>query len=168
MVTSLAKGDNCAAHDTNELTGQIAMRHIHAIAAILAMLSLPAVAADPSVPTRFGPISIAGGNALTFRGKPLSPAVTGNSGLQVFPADVHPIGDVDAVVVTDVGGAMCPAQFLVFAVSKMGVTVSKRFGNCSEALDAKVVGGKLVMTQPGKTGGTDRWIWDAATGMVVK
>lgn len=129
-------------------------------------MTIPVMAADRTVATRFGAIGVHG-LALTFQGKPLSPPVNGNSGLKVFPGDVHPIGDVDAVVITDVGGAMCPAQFLVATVSQAGVRVSKEFGNCSEALDARAVGGKLVMAQPRKTGGIDSWVLDPATGAIM-
>jgi len=138
------------------------------VVALLAALSLPALAADPAAPTRFGAVGVAGGNALTFSGKPLTPPVSGNSGLQVFPANVYAVADVDLVVVTDVGGSFCPSMFFVAAVSKAGVKVSKEFGNCSEALDAKVVGGKLVITQPAKkAGAVDSYVFDAASGVVT-
>jgi len=139
-------------------------------AVALALLALPARATDPSVPTRYGTIGVANGIALTYQGKSLSPPVTGNSGLQVFPGSVYQLGDIDAVVVTDVGGSFCPSRFLVAAVSKKGIRVSKEFGNCSEAILTEVVGGKLIMTQSSKmkAGTLDRYVYDPALGVVME
>ena len=128
----------------------MAVRHLPVVAAAIVALSLPALAAESSVPTRYGPVGVANGNDLTFQGKPLSPAIHGISGLAVSRDRIYPVGDVDLVIVTDTGPPPCPFRFRIATVGKSGTRVTKAFGNCGKDLTVKVVAGELNMTLPSR------------------
>jgi hypothetical protein len=133
------------------------------------MSLISAIAGEIAVPTRFGSVGVSN-NALTLQGSPIEPRIEGNSGLMITPADVYQAGDTDFVVVTDVGGTLCPAQFRVAAVTKTGVKVTKPFGNCSEAIEVKVSGGTLIMKQRSKTKpeGADTYVYDLTIGLMTE
>lgn len=128
-----------------------------------------ASAVDGTVPTRYGVVGVSNG-ALTFRSQPVEPRIEGNTDLMVAQANVYRIGDVDVVLVTDVGGALCPSRFLVVAVTRAGAKVSPVFGNCGEAIDVKVEDGRLHMVQPPRGGerAEDVYVFDAASGVVTE
>ena len=114
--------------------------------AVVAGLSAPALAGNDSVSTRFGTVGVSA-NLLTFNGAPVSPHVAGNNSIDLNHT-VYQVGDVDAVLVGDIGGSMCPERFWVALVSKAGVRMSPEFGTCSEDVSVKAVGGKLNLIQP--------------------
>ena len=136
--------------------------------AVLVGLTGAAQAQDHVVPTRFGAVGVVHCNSLTFRGKAFSPAIVRDNGLQVTPGDVHPIGDVDAVVVTDIGASACGPKFFVLTIGKTGVKVSDEFGNCSEVLETRVKKGKLQFSQlvRGQAGRMDHFVFDPATNAI--
>jgi hypothetical protein len=141
---------------------------IAAVAACLAWAA-PAIAADGVVTTRYGVVGVSNG-ALTFRGRPMEPRVEGNAGLMVAQADVYRVGEADLVLVTDVGGSFCPSRFRVVAVTRTGAKPSALFGNCGEAIDVKVEGGRLRMTQPppGGHSGEDVYVFDVVSRAVTE
>lgn len=120
------------------------------VAAVVALIMPPMIAAAEEVSTRFGLLSVEG-KSLTFEGIPVG--VEGNDALRIFPGNVYRIGDEDIAIVTDIGGTICPAQFRVVTITEMGVTaITAPFGNCSEALDVEVTDARLVMSQPATAG----------------
>lgn len=140
-----------------------------AVTAVCLAWATSAAAADGAVSTRYGEIGVSGG-ALTFHGRPVRPPVEGNSGLVVMPSEIYRVGEADLVLVTDVGGSLCPARFRIVTATGTGVKVSSLFGNCGEAIDVQVEGGKLRMTQPpyGGQGGGDVYLFDVTSGVVTE
>jgi hypothetical protein len=128
-----------------------------------------ASAIDGTVSTRYGEVGVHNG-ALTFRGQPVEPRVEGNTDLMVTQANTYRIGDVDLVLVTDIGGALCPARFRAVAVTRAGATVTPVFGNCGEAIEVKVDDGRLRMVQPprGGEGAEDVYVFDVVSDHVTE
>ena len=135
---------------------------------LLGLLSTPAWAADSFVETRFGMVGVSN-NTLTFRGKAIEPKVAGNSGLSVATAKVCQIGEADLVLVTDIGGTLCPARFRVAMFTRESVTVSEPFGNCSEVIEGRLSGDSLILTQPSleRSDVSDVYRLTPASGMAV-
>lgn len=140
-----------------------------AATAIWLAWTMSASAIDGAVSTRYGEVGVSGG-VLTFRRWPVEPRIEGNTDLMVAQANVYRIGDVDLVLVTDVGGALCPSRFRVVAVTRAGAKVTPVFGNCGEAVEVKVEDGRLRMVQPpcGGKGAEDVYVFDAASGTVTE
>jgi hypothetical protein len=90
--------------------------------------------------TRYGMVSVREeDNLLLFKGKPVTPAVEGNSGLSIV-AD-YQVGQSDVLLLQDTGGSACPAMFRFITVNAAGLRASPEFGTCSDiiypSMDAK-------------------------------
>lgn len=90
--------------------------------------------------TRYGMVSVREeDNLLLFKGKPVSPAIEGNSGLSIV-AD-YQVGQSDVLLLQDAGGSACPAMFRFITVNAAGLRASPEFGSCSDiiypSMDAK-------------------------------
>ena len=72
------------------------------------------------------------GNLLLFKGKPVSPAIEGNNGLDIVAN--YEIGQSDVLLLQDTGGTACPALFRFITVSAAGVRVTPEFGTCSDII----------------------------------
>lgn len=90
--------------------------------------------------TRYGMVSVReDDNLLLFKGKPVIPAIEGNSGLSIV-ADFQ-VGQSDVLLLQDTGGSACPAMFRFITVNASGLRASPEFGTCSDiiypSMDAK-------------------------------
>ena len=90
--------------------------------------------------TRYGMVSVREeDNLLLFKGKPVTPAIEGNSGLSIV-AD-YQVGQSDVLLLQDAGGSACPAMFRFITVNAAGLRASPEFGSCSDiiypSMDAK-------------------------------
>ena len=90
--------------------------------------------------TRYGMVSVREeDNLLLFKGKPVIPAIEGNSGLSIV-ADFQ-VGQSDVLLLQDAGGSACPAMFRFITVNAAGLRASPEFGSCSDiiypSMDAK-------------------------------
>jgi hypothetical protein len=103
--------------------------------------------------TRYGILSTNDSNALTFRGKEVSPKTVGNNSLSIL--DSFKFGDSDVVLVRDDGGDACPAMYYFATVTAAGVSMSGRFGSCSDLAVVKQCGNSLLVTMPDYTGDRD-------------
>lgn len=97
--------------------------------------------------SRFGELSIDAENVLTFKGKPVSPLIQGNSSLSL--ADYQQGKASDIYVVQDTGGTACPAQYYFVTLSAEGVKQSKAFGTCSDLLKTQKNGEGIIVSMPG-------------------
>ena len=96
---------------------------------------------EKMVKTRFGVVSVREeDNLLLFKGKPVAPAIEGNSSLSIVAN--YEMGQSDVLLLQDNGGTACPARFRFITVSAAGLRTTPEFGSCSDIIyptsDAKV------------------------------
>ncbi len=88
---------------------------------------------EKSLKTRFGVVSVReDGNLLLFKGKPVVPAIEGNSSLAIVAH--YEIGPSDVLLLQDTGGTACPALFHFITVSAAGLKATPEFGTCSDII----------------------------------
>ena len=88
---------------------------------------------DKSIKTRYGVLSVRDeGQLLMFKGKPVMPAVEGNSGLGIVAQ--YEQDKTDLVLIQNTGGTACPALFRFITVSAVGVRMTPEFGTCSDVI----------------------------------
>lgn len=88
---------------------------------------------EQSVKTRYGTISVhKEDKSLLFKGKPVRPAVEGNSNLSIVAN--YDIGKTDILLLQDTGGIACPALFHFVHINPSGLHVSPKFGTCSDII----------------------------------
>lgn len=146
------------------------------LAAIVLVAGLSTTAfADDVVKTRFGTLAVSA-NLLTLNNSVTIPRISGNNSLDI-ERNIYQMGDIDAVLVGDNGGSMCPRLYWVALVSRTGVRMTSQFGTCSEDVSAKVAGGKLIIVQPTfaprgmpapASGKRETFVVDPASGSVTK
>lgn len=97
---------------------------------------------EKTLKTRHGMVSVREeDNTLLFKGKPIKPAIEGNSGLDIVAN--YEMGATDVLLLQSSGGTACPALFRFVNIGPGGVLrVSPEFGTCSDILyptfDSKV------------------------------
>jgi len=96
---------------------------------------------EKAVKTRYGVVSVSDDNLLLYRGKPVAPAVEGNSGLSIVAS--YELGKSDVLLLQNTGGSACPALFRFVTVGPAGVRPTPEFGTCSDI---------IFPTTDGKTG----------------
>ena len=89
---------------------------------------------EKTLKTRHGMVSVREeDNTLLFKGKPIKPAIEGNSGLDIVAN--YEMGATDVLLLQSSGGTACPAQFRFINISPGGVLrVSPEFGTCSDII----------------------------------
>lgn len=88
---------------------------------------------DKTMKTRYGVLSVREeGNALLFKGKPVIPAIEGNSSLSIVAS--YELGKNDVFLLQDTGGRMCPALFQFVTINAAGLRATPVFGTCSEII----------------------------------
>ena len=89
---------------------------------------------EKTLKTRHGMVSVREeDNTLSFKGKPIRPAIEGNSGLDIVAN--YEMGATDVLLLQSSGGTGCPAQFRFINISPGGVLrVSPEFGTCSDII----------------------------------
>ena len=88
---------------------------------------------ESAVKTRFGTVSVRDDDkALLFKGKPVQPAIEGNSNLHIVAR--YEWGADDVLLLQDTGGSACPAQFRILQLSAKGLKTSPAFGTCSDLI----------------------------------
>ena len=88
---------------------------------------------ESTVKTRFGTVSVRDDDkALLLKGKPVQPAIEGNSNLHIVAR--HEWGADDVLLLQDTGGSACPAQFRILQLSVKGLKTSPAFGTCSDLI----------------------------------
>ena len=86
---------------------------------------------DKTMKTRYGVLSVREeGNALLFKGKPVIPAIEGNSSLSIVAS--YELGKNDVFLLQDTGGRMCPALFQFVTINAAGLRATPVFGTCSD------------------------------------
>lgn len=100
--------------------------------------------------TRFGLVSVREeGNLLLFKGKPVAPAIEGNSSLSIV-AD-YEMGQSDVLLLQNTGGTACPALFRFITVNAAGLRTTPEFGTCSgiiyPSMDAKTATVTVTMNR---------------------
>lgn len=88
---------------------------------------------EKKLKTRFGVVSVREeGNLLLFKGKPVVPAIEGNSSLSIVAH--YETGQNDMLLLQDTGGTACPALFRFITVSAAGLRTTPEFGSCSDII----------------------------------
>ncbi len=88
---------------------------------------------EKKLKTRFGVVSVReDDNLLLFKGKPVAPAIEGNSSLAIVAN--YEIGQTDVLLLQDNGGTACPALFRFITVSAAGLRTTPEFGSCSDII----------------------------------
>ena len=88
---------------------------------------------ESAVKTRFGTVSVRDDDkALLFKGKPVQPAIEGNSNLHIVAQ--YEWGADDVLLLQDTGGSACPSQFRIVQLSAKGLKTSPAFGTCSDLI----------------------------------
>lgn len=88
---------------------------------------------EKKVKTRFGVVSVREeDNLLLFKGKPVAPAIEGNSSLSIVAN--YEMGQSDVLLLQDNGGTACPARFRLITVSAAGLRTTPEFGTCSDII----------------------------------
>ncbi|MEG1360779.1 MAG: SH3 domain-containing protein [Clostridia bacterium] len=107
--------------------------------------------------TKFGTLSVDENRLLHFNGKPVMPAVMGNSGLSVGPAF-----DVDGkvlVISKNIGGTACPELLNVITVDAGKAVSSPTFGTCSEFSKIQVLNKSLVIEMDSNHEGVHKYVY---------
>ncbi len=133
----------------------------------LGLLAAAAPAAADPVATRFGVMDYDdNARLLTYQGKPVRNAEP-NNGFNLYGPKAA--GAYDLVMVENMGGSFCPAQYRVAVLSSAGLKLSPEFGTCSDLMDSHFDGQKLKMVQPDmKTGEPVLFVLDPATASVTR
>ncbi|MCX7255929.1 MAG: hypothetical protein NTZ64_04125, partial [Polaromonas sp.] len=88
---------------------------------------------EKKLKTRYGVVSVREeGNLLLFKGKPVAPAIEGNSSLAIVAN--YEIGQSDVLLLQNTGGTACPALFRFITVSAAGLRTTPEFGSCSDII----------------------------------
>ena len=88
---------------------------------------------DKQAKTRFGLVSVREDDMrLLFKGKPVTPAIEGNSSLSIVAH--YEIGQSDVLLLQNTGGTACPALFRFITVSATGLRATPEFGSCSDII----------------------------------
>lgn len=88
---------------------------------------------EKKVKTRFGVVSVReDDNLLLFKGKPVAPAIEGNSSLSIVAN--YEMSQSDVLLLQDTGGTGCPALFRFITVSAAGLRATPDFGSCSDII----------------------------------
>ena len=88
---------------------------------------------DQQAKTRFGLVSVREDDMrLLFKGKPVTPAIEGNSSLSIVAH--YEIGQSDVLLLQNSGGTACPALFNFITVSATGLRATPEFGTCSDII----------------------------------
>lgn len=108
---------------------------------------------DKKFKTHFGVVSVREeGNLLLFKGKPVAPAIEGNSSLSIIAH--YEMGQSDVLLLQNTGGTACPALFRFITVNAAGLRATPEFGSCSDIIyptwDAKT--GAVTVTMNGFRG----------------
>lgn len=122
--------------------------------------------------TRFGIADTSGGN-LVVNGTPSSPQIHGNNALWI--EKLTESGDADYLLLTDIGGAGCPALYSIAKVTASSTTPVAVFGNCSEPDGKKVIRGEKInihfptwQWRDFKPSKPTTFIYDIPTGTMTK
>lgn len=100
--------------------------------------------------TRFGSLTVGKDKKLLFKGRPLTPSIDGNNGLNL--GELFRINDTDVVLVMDNGGSACPFMYYFITVSEAGAKATPAFGTCGELSRVKRTGGTFTVFMPGFRG----------------
>lgn len=88
---------------------------------------------DKQAKTRFGLVSVREDDMhLLFKGKPVTPAIAGNSSLSIVAQ--YEIGRSDVLLLQNSGGTACPALFHFITVNATGLRATPEFGTCSDII----------------------------------
>lgn len=88
---------------------------------------------DKTMKTRYGVLSVREeGNTLLFKGKPVIPAIEGNSSLSIVAS--YELGKNDVFLLQDTGGTACPALYRFVTINAAGLRATPEFGTCSEII----------------------------------
>ena len=88
---------------------------------------------EKSLKTRYGVVSVREEDQfLLFRGKPVKPAIEGNSSLSIVAN--YEMGQTDVLLLQNTGGTACPALFRVVYINPTGLRASPEFGTCSDII----------------------------------
>lgn len=88
---------------------------------------------EKSLKTRYGVATVREDDQVfLFRGKPVKPAIEGNSGLSIVAN--YEMGQTDILLLQNTGGTACPAQFQIVYISPSGLRASPEFGTCSDII----------------------------------
>ena len=109
----------------------------------LLLVSLHAAAGAAELRTRYGRLSTDDLNLLLFRGVAVSPRIEGNNFL-TFEKKFEFSG-YDPVLVQDVGGTACPAQFYVIKLARIGASPTPSFGTCADLFEVKRTPKRMVV-----------------------
>lgn len=124
------------------------------MAAALLTLGTPrAFAQDTTtITTRFGALQVDGAsNEMQHRGRPFMPPIAGEGRLSALRTFQAP--DRDIVLVQDLAGTACPAQFTFVTLRREGVTRTPTFGSCSDSAQIRSgSNGTITVTMPGFAG----------------
>lgn len=108
---------------------------------------------DKQAKTRFGLVSVREDDMrLLFKGKPVTPAIEGNSSLSIVAQ--YEMGANDVLLLQNSGGTGCPALFHFITVNAAGLRATPEFGTCSDiiypSLDEKTA--TVTVAMPGFMG----------------
>lgn len=88
---------------------------------------------EKTMKTRYGVLSVREeGNALLFKGKPVIPAIEGNSSLSIVAS--YELGKNDVFLLQNTGGASCPALYRFVTINAAGLRATPEFGTCSDII----------------------------------
>ena len=88
---------------------------------------------EKTMKTRYGVLNVREeGNTLLFKGKPVTPAIEGNSSLSIVAS--YELGKNDVFLLQDSGGASCPALYRFVTINAAGLRATPEFGTCSDII----------------------------------
>ena len=115
---------------------------------LLTCAGVPSMASE--MKTRFGNFEIRDDNIVLFKGRPLSPAIEGNSSLNFVKK--FAIGSSDIVILKNVGGSSCPYLYFIVEVSARKIITPEEVGTCAEATQVFQQKDGIVLSMPGFQG----------------
>ena len=88
---------------------------------------------EKTMKTRYGVLNVREeGNTLLFKGKPVTPAIEGNSSLSIVAS--YELGKNDVFLLENAGGTACPALYRLVTINGAGLRATPEFGTCSEII----------------------------------
>ena len=88
---------------------------------------------EKTMETRYGVLSVREeGNTLLFKGKPVIPAIEGNSSLSIVAS--YELGKNDVFLLENAGGTACPALYRLVTINGAGLRATPEFGTCSDII----------------------------------
>jgi hypothetical protein len=122
---------------------------------------------EKKVKTRYGVLSVREeDNILLFKGKPVAPAIEGNSSLSIVAN--YELGKSDVLLLQNNGGTACPALYRFITISAAGLQVTPEFGTCSDIIyptsDLKA---RITVAMVGEKGKT-KTIFQYVNGAVMQ